>query len=114
GGKNSDYCYLSQPERRCRMHHRGGGRGPTAGPHFADCRRRKISADRFLDDRALQTRRYVADSARRRDSSEGYCRSAVLKAGFTVSRFQGGSERQSEDCNFETLKPVYGRRLQSI
>ena len=72
-------------------------RGAVAGPHLADRGRREISADNFIDDRALQRRWYLADSARRRDSRQGYCRSVVLRIrfqGFRVSRFQGG--------NFET------------
>ncbi len=38
-----------------------------------------VSADNFIDDRVFQRRRYLADSARRRDSGQGYYRSVVLR-----------------------------------
>ena len=93
GGENSDHGDLRQPERRGRMHDRGAGAGAVARPHPVDRGRREIAADNFIDDRALQRRRYLADSARRRDSRQGYCRSVILRKvsmfqSFNVSRLQ--------------------------
>ena len=58
----------------------------------------KVSADNFVDDRALQRRRHLADSARRRDCRQGYCRSVVVRQvskfqGFRVSRLQSLNRR---------------------
>src|ERR1039457_7264650 len=86
GGENSDHGDIRQPERRCGMHDRRASGGATAGSHLADCGRREVSSDNFIDHRAVQRRRYLADSARGRDSRQGYCRSLVLRQ---VSKFQG-------------------------
>src|SRR5437660_11194840 len=75
------------------MHDRRAGAAAVTGPHLVDRRRWAISADSFIDDRALQRGWYLADLARRRDSRQGYCRSVVLRQvskgryrGFKVSR----------------------------
>src|SRR5271170_7526466 len=63
------------------MHDGRAGAGAVEGTHPANRGRGEVSADHSIDDRVFQRRRHLADSARRRDPRQGYCRSVVLKPG---------------------------------